>query len=1110
MPDNALSATREVGSQAKAYEDEMIAAFRDMFSDEDTASRPPGKWDDPALRSLGLTVLPSTLARRQLPDDLFSFARSSRFLQAQASATSPWPSQDPAGPLETLDLALKQAIQLDRIPEMVAFTLSHALWGQKLTNQTPLAALRTGDRERAQAMADSYPAEQRALWSLLLGWHLHDAGNRDQARELLRDLVKKAEPPELQTPYGRRAVVLLRHAADIDADIFCDLQQRLLDDNDRTDLCRQLTEAAEFELVLAVAETFSLFPRNRVAVLAEAAMAAAAAGKRETARAAAARAAARLELIGTGADQPFGGLAQVAGAQALCGDRPAAEAMFARALACSQRPGSRPYALRVIAVEQAAAGLFTSAEQTIRQIADPQDRWEALEALAVGYARAGQSETAVSTLTRMELGAYIDRRRVVRDVARALAAAGRVDAAADVVQLLDSGERAGPLAAVAHAAARAGNVERGLQIARQIADPDWQARALADIAAELTNAHPAQEAARTAANHVSDPELRAGLLAELAVTQTGEEREKLFAEALRVAGSIEGERWRLLLTIGVAQVKAASPRASDTFTYARQSIRASEDDPCFWEDELWELGTAQAQAGDTAGARETFAEALQGPAPQPEQWLKPLVIAGIAVTQFTAGQVGAARRTCQLAAQSADSIRGWQRALVNHAVAEAQAAMGDLEAAIETALDTLAIAEDIGNEDEDEAGQDDALAAAVEHGVSAGVSAALKLAEAGDQDRAREALAEIAETAGPWLRQSSSTHRDTIAELACTQAQVGDWRGAADTAAWDETWMAADRTQATVAKYQADGSDIDAALETARQVRRPEIKAAALSGIASILAAHGNHAAAREVFAKAVAQAHRSDPPQMIVRTLIQIAAAQAEAQDEDDARATLRKAHEAVTSIAGQDNREQALSQIAQSWARHGDTDRAGEIARQIRAPYLAGEALLATALASGRLSRDWDHVAALLGSIDNPGWQAIGLAVVAAAETRGGRADTSPHFAKADRLINQIPEGHDRARLQDMIIEAMLESGNYEVALRIANRNSMITDRNARLSRFVGRLGADGSVNAVKHLLLDCAQYVDAAYLACRSLAQAEPAYAQIIANEVWQSPGSVETSS
>ncbi len=61
------------------------------------------------------------------------------------------------------------------------------------------------------------------------------------------------------------------------------------------------------------------------------------------------------------------------------------------------------------------------------------------------------------------------------------------------------------------------------------------------------------------------------------------------------------------------------------------------------------------------------------------------------------------------------------------------------------------------------------------------------------------------------------------------------------------------------------------------------------------------------------------------------------------------------------------------------------------------------------------------------------------------------------------------------------------------------MITDRNARLSKLVGHLGADGNVNAVKHLLRDCAQYVDAAYLACRSLAQAQPAYAQMIANEI-----------
>ncbi|MGH3228129.1 MAG: hypothetical protein ACRDOA_06045 [Streptosporangiaceae bacterium] len=1040
--------------------------------------------------------MPQTLAKRREHETLFAFARSQPFLRDQAAEfVRSRPGRPVADPVRTLDTAFGFALELDRVSEMAAFTLSRARWASGLAERTPLAALRASEQVMACQLADSRPAEQHAFWYLLLAWELHDAGHRDDARRLLDVLLPK-KLPLLNARDSRHIVVLLRHAAQINPEVFLDLQRRLLDDSARADLCRELNTAGQFALVPSVAATIRLFIYQRIPVLTDAAKAAVVAGQPEVAAEAIAQAVDALEIVETDSDNAdiIEYLAQIASAQTVLGDRSAAAEGFTRAAEAWSRAGRPASALRTIAIELASAGLFDDARLAITRIDDGHYAGEALEALALAQVRAGQAGEAAGTLDEIEPGLYLDHPRAIRTVACAMAESGEPGRGADLARHRLGPKHAGALASVAVALAKAGAITQAMTLADTVTEPGTLARALVGICRHPDGAKQAAESARRAISELSDPALHAELLADYAATRDVQERDRLFGEALRLAGPLTGEeRWRTLLAIGISQLPGDAAGAARTFAETREVIRGTEPDPAFWTNELWQAAMVQLRAGDAAGARLTLAGIPAEPVTDPGLWLRPVTLAGIAVRQADSDQPDVARRACRLARRHAKQARGEARIIACRVVVAAQAATGDLVGAAKTAATLLDIAETAAWEDDEES-----VALAVEQGLYAVVHVAGEMARVGREKKARHLLREAATRAREWLENSAFTYVEVTGDLACALADLGKDGQAAKVAAWDQTGTATGRLQAVMAVRLARDGDLYGALATAELIGDPRVRARAFCDITSTLTSRAERTAARTVLADAAARLRAAADAVFVVPALIEIAAAQSEAGYREDTTTTLELARLAALESIRVDERDFALTQIAQSWAVHGEPSRAVELAKVIGNEDRAGEALVTAAL--GLVARDraaWPAATALIGDVGSPGWQAVGLAVAGAAQTRGDDEDAREYFGDVAPLLSRIPEGEPRARAQRLIIEVAVAAGDYTAAIRVAR--TVTTGRAQVFSELASDLASRGAADAVKLLLPDCAQQAESAYAACLALARAVPGQADAIITEV-----------
>jgi len=243
------------------------------------------------------------------------------------------------------------------------------------------------------------------------------------------------------------------------------------------------------------------------------------------------------------------------------------------------------------------------------------------------------------------------------------------------------------------------------------------------------------------------------------------------------------------------------------------------------------------------------------------------------------------------------------------------------------------------------------------------------------------------------------------------------------------------------------------------------------------------------VLADGAAEVRAAEPAILAVPALCSLAAAPAA-----DVAATLTLAHAAAADVDRADDKDQALNQVAQAWARHGDLERALEVAADIGNEDRAGEAMFAAALAL--TGRGWPAALTVINAVTSPIWRAAGLAVAGAA-----KADAEEYFAEVNRLLSQVPEGEPRTRAQRGIIEIALESGDHDIALRVAR---VVTVRRAELVAGLAHdLAARGAADAVTSLLPDCAQQEDSAYAACIALASAFPDHAPEIASAVADLP-------
>ncbi len=1021
-------------------------------------------------------------------DDYLLLVRSPRFLNALAQARR-GACGGPDDLLGTIDQALEHAITLGRVPDLAALLLARARWTQRLAIRTPLDALRAGSLDDARLLAGGPQGERAVLWYLLLAWELYDSGDIGGARQVIGDLVR-GEPALLASSRDADwAVTLLRPALAFDQDNCANLL-RLLDDNALTDLAGELTRAGALSQARTVATAIRLFTDNRVSALAEIAIRQAEADDRPGAEETIALTMGFIAGAGDEAEERPRWLAAVGAARALQGDRDGALTAFGDAFDAAARLGRPSAGIAAVACAQARAGLLDVAALTIAVIDDGDQRSEATAALVSALADRGHAQAAISALSGVWSGSP-DYGRAVRAVLRAAAGTDPARAVRLAGELLESGRRDGAVAAIAVAAARAGHGPDAARLADQIADRGWRARALVDLAGGPAGGDVPGPLVRQAIDDVPDVTLRAVLLAELGVTQDGEQRARLLEEAVALAGQApQAERWEVLASIGHIQGQASLDGTAETFAAARRAVLADYD-PWASHRDLHELCRLQRQAGDAAGARDTVAVALAGPGPDPGRWLVPLSLVGIAAAQAEGGVPESAREILPLAAQAAHDLPGEQRREVTGAIARVQAIAGDFDVAERTVLGLLDEAGEEGSGADDE--DDDDEGSRIPTAVQAGTAVARELVAAGSRDRAARLLRHLARVTSRQLEYQPAW-RDLITELASAQAESGAEQDALETLALDWTPAAGATASGLRGLWQARAGDVGRAVDTVRAIVPLPWRIQALAGLAREVAGEPAKEIVAAALAGATSEASRTGPgadPSGLAGALAAAAEAQAAIGDQGAARHGLAQAADLAARIPSRDGQARELAGIVRGWIAIGDPDQALRVARGIAHPWYAGEAMAAAVAAASRAGRTAEaREAAVL--IDEPGWRAVALVTVALRSPAGG--ETPLDLAEVQGLVDRVPEGSPRTRVWQQIIELFVEHGRYALAADLTE--SIAADPGSQLARIAGTLAAEGARDALAHMLPRCARYPESAHAACVALARAYPGHALDIA--------------
>lgn len=1014
-------------------------------------------------------------------DDYLLLVRSPRFLNALAQARR-GASGGANELLGTIDEALEHAITLGRVPDMAALLLARARWTQRLAIRTPLDALRAGSLDDARRLAGGPQGERAVLWYLLLAWELYDSGDIGGARQVIGDLVR-GEPQLLASSRdGDWAVTLLQHALAFDQDN-CGNLLRLLDDNALTDLARGLTQAGALSQARAVAMAIRLFTDSKVSALGEIAIRQAEAGDQPGVEETISLA---MGVIADAGDEEEGRprwLAALGAARALQGDRDGALTAFGDAFDAAARLARPSAGIAAVADAQARAGLLDVAALTIAVIDDDDQRSEATAALVSALADRGYAQAARSALSGVWSGSR-DYGRAVRAVLQAVTSTDPAQAVRLAGELLESGRRDGAVAAIAVAAAQAGHGPEATRLADQITDRGWRARALVDLASGPAGGDVPDSLVRQAIDDVPHAAIRAVLLAELGVTRDGEQRARLLEEAVALAGQApQAERWEVLASIGHIQGQASLDETAETFAAARRALLADYD-PWDSHRDLHELCRLQRQAGDAAGARDTIAVALAGPEPDPDRWLVPLSLVGIAAAQAEGGVPVSTREILQLAAQAAQDLPGEQRREVTGAIARAQAIAGDFGAAERTVLGLLDEADD---EDDDDDGS------RIPTAVQAGTAVARELIAAGSRDRAARLLRNLARVTARQLEYEPAL-RDLIAELASAQAESGAEQDALETLALDWTPAASATALGVRGLWQARAGEVAHAVDTVRAIVPLPWRIQALAGLAREVAGEAGMEVVAAALADAASEASRTDPgadPADLAGTLAVAAEAQAAIGHQDAARHSLAQAADLAARIPSRDGQARELAGIVRSWITIGDHDQALRVARGIAHPWYAGEAMAAAVAATTRAGRMTEAREAA-GLIDEPGWHAVALVTVALHSPADG--DTPLDLAEVQGLVDRVPEGSPRTRVWQQIIELFVEHGRYALAADLTE--SISADPGSQLARIAGTLAAEGARDALAHMLPRCARYPESAHAACMALARTHPDHALDIA--------------
>ena len=453
----------------------LAREFRKLLSGQATEAeefllRCCADWREDAT-GWALRWFPDLLVRAGRGDELLALARDDAFRHAQLAA---YPEQ-PDLALAAYRAAIRHTAAEPDVVAVSEFMLRHARDVDAMKyDGTPLEALRGGSLEEATRRAALFDPERAPLWTLLLVWELADTGRAQQARDLLDGIRITDLTTHLAGWLARAAMVCASPVATLSPDTVPAMCDRLLDADDGIEsnallgltwLAEHLVDTGHPHTALALTSPLQSARQNAIRTR----IAAYVAERHGTEPA--------VDWLGPmvyrarDATQAF---AAVAVGRARAGDSADARLMFQRAREAADAAGERrDWALSDLAVEQARAGWFAAASTTIAEIGNPFSRSRALESLVTEQARTGHA-TAQTLEELRRLAADQPDTIIVLRLGSSCLRTGLADDAAATFQRLLAAKRDDELRwEIAHAQLDAGDIEGGYATLRSIDNKNW-------------------------------------------------------------------------------------------------------------------------------------------------------------------------------------------------------------------------------------------------------------------------------------------------------------------------------------------------------------------------------------------------------------------------------------------------------------------------------------------------------------------------------------------------------------------------------------------------------------------------------------------------------------
>jgi AAA ATPase domain len=757
--------------------------------------------------------------------------------------------EEPGAPIKTAEYALSAAMDSDDPPAMAEFALLKARRIAKARADTsPLEILRSAGLQAAWKSADLYDLDRLTLWHLLLAWEAQVLGRDEDARSTLARLGQKSLTRV--GDYTFRPLFL--HALDIDRTAFLDLQQRLLNDDDRASLVEELASQADVEGAITILAKVR-DARARATALSAVALCQADAGDFDTALTTAEEIndeTKRASALASIASKQIGVLLS---AGDLAGAARAADAIEA------SRERSLAYAY--VAATEAETGDADAARQrlgvalvTAADISDEIERANAYATIAFVYSMLGEPEPAregfaAALRSAWEIEYEYQRGQALAAVARWQAAAHDFVAALETSRSIAHEERWAALADVAVEQAESGEREAAREtfaeaLRTTFATDSESSRHMAAVARRQAGLGEMEWArvtfARTfeTASAITDESERAGTFAAIAMEQAGAGDEQgareSYAAALRSAHRSRIESAGARISQSLDRIKERLDRDDLLAEVAQRQLGAGDDAAALatakrigFENKRAEvlatIAIEQARSGKTALAEASFSAAVNTAREVEGDEARARVFARIAARQASVGEGAGARTGFAEALTIAQGIaEEWERARALAAIAAAYAVVGDTSAA-ERILQQIVGAENRAN---------------------ALVEVAEAHAEVGAHEAARAAFAAALGTARDLPNEAARAR--TLLTVASAQARVGDTEGsclnatvAQATAERIEDEQERANLLAGIAKTYAEAGEVTSAQEAAGKIRDEEARARGLGEVAAVLAASG-------------------------------------------------------------------------------------------------------------------------------------------------------------------------------------------------------------------------------------------------------------------------------